>query len=176
VKTKFVDVAAAAVATAELATAAVATAELATGSPSDVVVVAILPGAAAAGPAVAKALGAASGWVTVDVDETGDLVVDLVEVPADLSAHTIVVVALAIETGQESAAVGRMLLERGAQGMVLLAAICPREAEPHLRAIYADVWAVVRPLVRRSAAWHFERLDVPTTDAALRIARAARLS
>jgi uracil phosphoribosyltransferase len=170
VKTKFVDVAAAAVATAELATAAVATAELATGSPSDVVVVAILPGAAAAGPAVAKAL------VTVDVDETGELVVDLVEVPADLSAHTIVVVALAIETGQESAAVGRMLLERGAQGMVLLAAICPREAEPHLRAIYADVWAVVRPLVRRSAAWHFERLDVPTTDAALRIARAARLS
>jgi uracil phosphoribosyltransferase len=154
VKTKFVDVAAAAVATAELATAAVATAELATGSPSDV----------------------ASGWVTVDVDETGELVVDLVEVPADLSAHTIVVVALAIETGQESAAVGRMLLERGAQGMVLLAAICPREAEPHLRAIYADVWAVVRPLVRRSAAWHFERLDVPTTDAALRIARAARLS
>lgn len=169
--TKFADVAAAAVATAELAAA-----ELATGIPPDVVVVAILPGAAAAGLAVAKALGAESGWVTVDVDETGELVVDLVEVPADLSAHTIVVVALAIETGQEAAAVGRLLQEKGARGMVLLAAICPREAEPHLRAIYADVRAVVRPLVRRSAAWHFERLDVPTTDAALRIARAARLS
>ena len=169
--TKFADVAAAAVATAELAAA-----ELATGIPPDVVVVAILPGAAAAGLAVAKALGAESGWVTVDVDETGELVVDLVEVPADLSAHTIVVVALAIETGQEAAAVGRFLQEKGARGMVLLAAICPREAEPHLRAIYADVRAVVRPLVRRSAAWHFERLDVPTTDAALRIARAARLS
>jgi hypothetical protein len=62
-----------------------------------------------------------------------------------------------------------VLQERGAQGMVLLTAICPREAEPQLRAIYADIRAVVRPLARRAAAWHFENHDVPSLTGALEI-------
>jgi len=125
------------------------------------IVVALLPAGSAPGIAVANRLRAPLRWVAVTEAAEGEiarsgLAVVLDDLPADLAGAAVFVVVAAVETGQAARVIANELRARGAGTLTLLAGVVPRDSEVSLRPLFDQIVALVRPLGRRSATWHFE--------------------
>lgn len=79
--------------------------------------------------------------------------------PESVSGRTAIVIDDGVETGTVARAAAPVLREAGVARLVLAVPVCPREASAHLDLMYDEVIAVVRPLARRSLAWHYEEFD-----------------
>jgi predicted phosphoribosyltransferase len=108
--------------------------------------------------------------VALGVRETLDIPV--VGLPADRSddgvliaadpafaGRNVVVIDDGVETGTVARAAARAMVEAGVASVVLAVPVCPREATASLQHRYDRIVAVVRPLVHRSLAWHYDDFD-----------------
>jgi predicted phosphoribosyltransferase len=116
--------------------------------------VAIIPNGVPVAEAVADALDLP--LLGAGLDREGDPRV--VDIP-DVGGRTVIVVDDGVETGTASTLIGAALRRAGATRLILAVPVCPREAEPALRAIYDEVVAVDRPLARRDLRWHYSTFD-----------------
>jgi predicted phosphoribosyltransferase len=116
------------------------------------VLVGVPPGGATVGSAVSEALGLRLEVLLVTVTDDGVTV----EVPVEIAGCRVLVVDDGVETGTAARAVVAALREAGAAYVALAVPVCPREAEADLRRRYDDVFAVTKPLVRRSLRWHYD--------------------
>jgi len=71
----------------------------------------------------------------------------------------VLVVDDAVEGGGTAHAAAEDLERLGHTLRTLAVPLCPRESEYLLRQDYRDIVAVVRPMMRRAAAWHYDSLD-----------------
>ncbi len=84
-----------------------------------------------------------------------------VEVPNSIAQGLHYVVDDAVETGHTTTAVFAALRACGYENLRLAVPVAPRDSESKLLPMTGPVTAVVRPMVRRSLAWHYE--EVPNT-------------
>ena len=77
----------------------------------------------------------------------------------DVAGRCIIVVDDGVETGTVARAAAAALRPLGPSRLVLAVPVCSREVLADLALRYDDVLAVVRPLGRRSLAWHFDTFD-----------------
>jgi predicted phosphoribosyltransferase len=98
----------------------------------------------------------------------------VIDAPEGMAGRTAIVVDDGVETGTVARAAAPILREAGVARLVLAVPVCSREASAHLDLVYDEVIAAVRPLGRRSLAWHFEDFD--TVDDAQAVAMLARAS
>lgn len=78
----------------------------------------------------------------------------------DLTGRHVVVVDDGVETGTAARLVGRAARDAGATHLALAVPVCPRQAEPGLRAVYDEIVAVEHPLARRDLRWHYDDFDI----------------
>ena len=76
-----------------------------------------------------------------------------------VAGRTAIVVDDGVETGTVARAAAPALRASGVSRLVLAVPVCPREALADLALRYDEVVAVVRPLARRSLAWHYADFD-----------------
>lgn len=120
----------------------------------DAQLVAIVPNGVPVAEPVAEALGLPLAGALVDRE--GEPCVRTIP---DVAGRPAIVVDDGVETGTAATLVGGALREAGATHLVLAVPVCPRQAEPALRAIYDEVVAIDRPLARRDLRWHYEDFD-----------------
>ncbi len=128
---------------------------VAEGAEPGTLLVAVVPNGVPVAEPVAEALGLALVGATVvrdDEPRVGSL-------PSVAPGTPVIVVDDGVETGTAALLVGRALREEGAGHLTLAVPVCPREAEPALRAVYDEIVAVQRPLVRRDLRWHYADFD-----------------
>ena len=126
----------------------------------------VIVGVSPNGLPAARAVSEVTGMTVIEVvrisDEPSYEFVEAFEVAdltgADLTGADVVVVDDGVETGTAAFTIGSMLRQRGVRSLCLAVPVCPREMEPRLLGVYDRVIAAVRPLARRSLAWHYEAL------------------
>ncbi len=121
----------------------------------DAEIVAVVPNGVPVAEPIADALGLPLRGATVlraDEPRAG-------AIPDCSAGAAVIVVDDGVETGTAALLVGSALRERGVERLVLAVPVCPREAEPRLRAAYDEIVAVSRPLVRRDLRWHYADFD-----------------
>ena len=79
---------------------------------------------------------------------------DGVTVLATRSAESVVVVLVGIETGRTAAAIADAVRSHGAQRIVLVTGVLPRQSRTVLGARFDDYAALVEPLAPRALRWH----------------------
>ena len=83
----------------------------------------------------------------------------------------ILVVDDGVETGTRAREVASAL--EGAKARFLAVPVCSREIEALLLSYYQEIFAVARPFVRRSLAWHYEVMPSYSIDEARLILKTA---
>ncbi len=86
-----------------------------------------------------------------------------------LAGRTVIVVDDGVETGTVARAAARALIESGAGSIVLAVPVCSMEAMVGLQHRYDRIVTLVRPIARRSLAWHFDDFDTIDEATALRL-------
>ncbi len=86
-----------------------------------------------------------------------------------MAGRCVVVIDDGVETGTAARAAASALRESGVESLLLAVPVCPREALADLQHRYDQVVAVVRPLARRSLAWHYADFDTIDDAAAARL-------
>ena len=126
---------------------------------SDAIVVAALPNGApvAVGLREVRAL-PVIGLEIARTDEGATALPDDAVATA-IRGRTAIVVDDGVETGTVARAAAAALAPLGAVRLVLAVPVCPREVEADLARRYDAIVACVRPLARRSLAWHFADFD-----------------
>jgi predicted phosphoribosyltransferase len=78
---------------------------------------------------------------------------------ATLAGRTVVIVDDGVETGTVARAAAAAMAESGVASVILAVPVCSHESMATLQHRYDQVVALVRPLVHRSLAWHFDDFD-----------------
>lgn len=118
-------------------------------------VVAIIPNGAPVALPVAAALGVRAESLSLNRTDCG---VDVDHLP-DVAGRTVIVIDDGVETGTVARCVIAAMRAGGAARVILAVPVCSREVLAPLALMYDDVIAVVKPLARRSLAWHFDDFD-----------------
>jgi len=121
-------------------------------------VLAVIPNGAPVALPVARALGVQAHALGVQRSEEG---VEIVELP-DVQNRLVMVIDDGVETGTVARAVVGPIRDAGAARVILAVPVCSRELLAQLCLKYDEVIALVKPMARRSLAWHFE--DFNTID------------
>ena len=93
----------------------------------------------------------------------------VVQPDPEWAGRMVVVVDDGVETGTAARAAADALRRSDVAGLVLAVPVCPREALADLQHRYDEVVALVRPLARRSLAWHYTSFDTVDESEARRL-------
>jgi predicted phosphoribosyltransferase len=121
-------------------------------------VLAVIPNGVPVALPVARELGVRVLALEVQRSEEG---VDIAELP-DVHGRVVIVIDDGVETGTVARAVVGPIRDAGAAHVILAVPVCSRELLAQLCLKYDEVIALVKPMARRSLAWHFE--DFNTID------------
>ena len=88
---------------------------------------------------------------------------------ADLAGRNVVIVDDGVETGTVARAAATAMVESGVASVTLAVPVCSRAALATLQHRYDRVVAVVRPIVDRGLARHYDDFDVIDEDEAHRL-------
>jgi predicted phosphoribosyltransferase len=88
---------------------------------------------------------------------------------ASLAGRNVVIVDDGVETGTVARAAAAAMVASGVASVVLAVPVCSRESQATLQHRYDQVVALVRPLVHRSLARHFDDFDTIDEATALRM-------
>lgn len=98
-----------------------------------------------------------------------------------LVQQAVIVVDDGVETGTAALAAGRELRANAGSSagearpwVILAVPVCPHQAMPDLSRVFDAVFAVHRPMARRSLNWHYRDLDLVTDSQARNLLREYR--